>query len=51
MAENKEKIAYTVHPVSGELKSELRGKGFKILDARFAGKDDKIHNLPKKDNK
>ena len=49
MAENKEKIAYTVHPVSDELKKELRGKGLKILDARFAGESDKIYNLPKED--
>lgn len=42
-----EKIAYTVHPVSAEMKAELRGKGYKIIDARFAGKDDEIFNQPK----
>ncbi len=29
------KIAYEKHPVSKERKAELRGKGFKIIDARF----------------
>lgn len=43
----KEKIAYTIHPVSSELKAELRGKGFIIIDAKYAGKGDEIHNKPK----
>ena len=42
----KEKIAYTVHPVSAELKEKLNGDGYKILDARFAGDGDKIFNQP-----
>lgn len=29
------KIAYEKHPVSKERKAELRGQGFKIIDARF----------------
>ncbi|KIC12863.1 hypothetical protein RA19_00200 [Leisingera sp. ANG-M1] len=29
------KIAYEKHPVSKERKVELRGQGFKIIDARF----------------
>ena len=32
------KIAYEKHPVSPERKAELRGQGYKILDARFAPK-------------
>ena len=46
MKENKQKIAYTVHPVPVELKQELTGKGYIILDARFAGEGDKIFNKP-----
>jgi len=42
----KEKIAYTIHPVSTKLKTELTKKGYKIIDARFAGKGDKIFNGP-----
>lgn len=30
-----QKIIYEPHPVSPERKAELRGQGFKILDARF----------------
>lgn len=44
---DQEKIAYTIHPVSAELKAELRGKGFKIIDARFARDGDEIFNKPK----
>ncbi len=29
------KIKYEPHPVSPERKAELRGQGFKIIDARF----------------
>jgi hypothetical protein len=32
------KIHYEPHPVSAERKAELRGQGFKIIDARFAPK-------------
>lgn len=31
-----EKIVYEKHPVSPERKAELRQKGYKIIDARFA---------------
>ncbi|MDG9885414.1 hypothetical protein N7650_21480 [Pseudomonas sp. GD04058] len=31
-----EKIVYEQHPVSAERKAELRQKGYKIIDARFA---------------
>ncbi len=31
-----EKIVYEKHPVSPERKTELRQKGYKIIDARFA---------------
>lgn len=33
------KIAYEPHPVSPERKAELRAKGYKIIDARFAPAD------------
>lgn len=32
-------IAYEPHPVSPDRKAELRAQGFKIVDARFAPKD------------
>ena len=31
-----ENIVYEKHPVSPERKTELRQKGYKIIDARFA---------------
>ncbi|QXI45144.1 hypothetical protein HU734_010405 [Pseudomonas wayambapalatensis] len=31
-----EKVIYEKHPVSPERKTELRQKGYKIIDARFA---------------
>lgn len=31
-----EKVIYEKHPVSSERKAELRQKGYKIIDARFA---------------
>ncbi|MGY4528003.1 hypothetical protein [Pseudomonas sp. TE21394] len=31
-----EKVIYEKHPVSPERKAELRQKGYKIIDARFA---------------
>ncbi|MBX6816010.1 hypothetical protein [Pseudomonas aeruginosa] len=31
-----EKVVYEKHPVSAERKAELRQKGYKIIDARFA---------------
>jgi hypothetical protein len=31
-----EKVVYEKHPVTAERKSELRQKGYKIIDARFA---------------
>lgn len=33
-----EKIKFVVHPVSTELKRDLRKQGFKIVDASFAPK-------------
>lgn len=35
------KIAYEKHPVTPERKAELREQGLKIIDARFAPKDEK----------
>lgn len=32
-------VYYEPHPVTAERKAELRGKGYKILDARFAPAD------------
>lgn len=32
---NEQKVIYEPHPVSPERKAELRGKGYKILDAVF----------------
>lgn len=40
------KIAYEVHPVTLERKKELRAQGYRILDARFAPKDDKAVGAP-----
>ena len=34
-----EKVIYEKHPVSPERKAELRQKGYKIIDARFAPED------------
>jgi hypothetical protein len=34
----KEKIIYEPHPVTPERKADLRAKGYKIIDARFAPK-------------
>lgn len=34
-----EKIVYEQHPVSAERKAELRQKGYKIIDAKFAPAD------------
>lgn len=34
-----EKVIYENHPVSPERKAELRQKGYKIIDARFAPED------------
>ncbi|MCB2255785.1 hypothetical protein KTQ74_28065 [Pseudomonas chlororaphis] len=31
-----EKVVYEKHPVTSERKAELRQKGYKIIDARFA---------------
>lgn len=43
-----DKIAYVVHPVTSDQKKELRQKGFKILDARFAPEgEDTIDLNPK----
>ncbi len=36
-----DKIIYEPHPVSPERKTELRAKGFKIIDARFDPKPKK----------
>lgn len=45
-----EKIVYEQHPVSPERKAELRQKGYKIIDARFAP-DDYEHPEPLKEAK
>lgn len=34
-----EKVVYEQHPVSAERKAELRQKGYKIIDAKFAPAD------------
>lgn len=34
-----EKIVYEKHPVTPERKAELRQKGYKIIDAKFAPED------------
>ena len=38
MEKTDEKIIYEPHPVTPERKAELRAKGYKIIDARFAPK-------------
>lgn len=45
-----EKLIYEKHPVSPERKAELRQKGYKIIDARFAP-DDYEHPEPLKETK
>lgn len=45
------KVKYVVHPVSPELKVQLREQGFKILDARFAPKDEEVLNPHEKPEK
>lgn len=42
-----EKIVYEKHPVTAERKAELRQKGYKIIDAKFAP-DDYKHPDPMK---
>lgn len=42
-----EKIVYEKHPVTAERKAELRHKGYKIIDAKFAP-DDYKHPEPMK---
>lgn len=37
-------IYYEPHPVSAARKAELRSKGYKIIDARFAPADWKAHD-------
>jgi hypothetical protein len=34
-----EKVVYEKHPVTAERKAELRQKGYKIIDAKFAPND------------
>lgn len=34
-----EKVIYEKHPVTAERKAELRQKGYKIIDAKFAPDD------------
>lgn len=36
-----QKIIYEPHPITPERKSELRAKGYKIIDAKFAPKEEK----------
>jgi len=45
-----EKVVYEKHPVTAERKSELRQKGYKIIDAKFAP-DDYKHPEPIKSEK
>lgn len=45
-----EKVIYEKHPVSPERKAELRQKGYKIIDARFAP-DGYEHPEPTKEAK
>lgn len=40
-----EKVVYEKHPVTAERKAELRQKGYKIIDAKFAP-DDYEHPEP-----
>lgn len=42
-----EKVIYEKHPVTAERKAELRQKGYKIIDAKFAP-DDYKHPEPMK---
>jgi len=42
-----EKVVYEKHPVTAERKAELRQKGYKIIDAKFAP-DDYKHPEPMK---
>lgn len=42
-----EKIVYEKHPVTAERKAELRQKGYKIIDAKYAP-DDYKHPEPMK---
>lgn len=42
-----EKVIYEKHPVTAERKAELRQKGYKIIDAKFAP-DDYEHPEPMK---
>lgn len=41
-------IVYEPHPVSAERKSELRAKGLKIVDARFAPESAKAEPVEEK---
>lgn len=45
-----EKVVYEKHPVTPERKAELRQKGYKIIDARFAP-DSYEHPEPMKEAK
>ena len=45
-----EKIVYEQHPVTAERKADLRQKGYKIIDAKFAP-DDYKHPEPIKAGK
>lgn len=45
-----EKVVYEKHPVTAERKAELRQKGYKIIDAKFAP-DDYEHPEPIKSEK
>ncbi|MEA5673222.1 hypothetical protein VA602_18025 [Pseudomonas sp. MH2] len=45
-----EKVIYEKHPISPERKAELRQKGYKIIDARFAP-DGYEHPEPTKEEK
>jgi hypothetical protein len=45
-----EKVVYEKHPVTAERKAELRQKGYKIIDAKFAP-DDYEHPEPIKAEK
>ena len=41
------KIHYEKHPVSAERKAELRAQGLRIIDAKFAPKQEKKEEAPK----
>lgn len=45
-----EKVVYEKHPVTAERKAELRQKGYKIIDAKFAP-DEYKHPEPIKSGK